>query len=168
MKHGGETFDLRNTPSKMGALSEFARNHPEAVRTGHPFYSFVTIGKNAHLFENLDNRSGYGLDSPFGVLMSLKGKIGVLGLDDQSSMTFYHFVEEQMQVKYRYFKEFTGEYINLKGEKSVKTYSLYVRDLEKNVITRVNPMGERLWQLSLYRGSRYDTPNFFRTIKRQF
>ena len=27
-------------------------------------------------------------------------------------MTFYHYIEEQEQVSYRYFKNFSGNYIN--------------------------------------------------------
>ena len=50
-------FDIRNTPSQMGALTEAARRYPGAVRTGHPIYSFMVIGKQAKLFEGVDNVS---------------------------------------------------------------------------------------------------------------
>lgn len=157
-------FDIKNTKSQMGSLSEYARNYTGSIRTGHPIYSFAAIGKNAHHLEGLDNISGYGIDSPFALLKELQGKIGILGLEDQNSMTFYHYVEESMMVDYRYFKEFNGTYIDKDGIKKNKTYKLFVRNLERGVETRVNPMGELLWEKGIYKGFRHNEPNFFRTI----
>tara|TARA_B100000767_G_scaffold32688_1_gene27924 strand:+ start:23984 stop:24766 length:783 start_codon:yes stop_codon:yes gene_type:complete len=157
-------FDIKNSKSQMGSLSEYARNYPGSIRTGHPIYSFAVIGKNAHHFEDLDNVSGYGIDSPFALLKDLQGKIGILGLEDQNSMTFYHYVEEFMKVDYRYFKEFSGIYVDKNGSEKNKTYKLFVRDLERGIETRVNPMGELLWEKGIYKGFRHNEPNFFRTI----
>lgn len=148
----GVTFDIRNTPSQMGALTEAGRKHPDAVRTGHPIYSFAVIGKMAHLFKDVDNFSGYGKDSPFKMLRDLDAKIAVLDLMDQNSMTFYHHIEEMNEVPYRYHKEFTGQYIDWQGNETTRTYGLFVRDLEKGVLTHVNPMGELLWENGLYSG----------------
>jgi len=150
----GVTFDIRNTPSQMGALTEAGRLHPDAVRTGHPIYSFAIIGKQAKRFEGLDNFSGYGSDSPFMHLRDLDAKIAVLDLPDQHSMTFYHHIEEMHSVPYRFHKEFTGTYIDWEGKESIKTYSLFVRDLDKGVLTHANPMGELLWENGLYHGFR--------------
>jgi aminoglycoside 3-N-acetyltransferase len=90
----GTTFDIRTTPSQMGALTEAGRAWPGAVRTGHPIYSFAAIGSRAEEFADVDNESGYGADSPFAMLRSMGGEIAVLDLPDQNSMTFYHHVEE--------------------------------------------------------------------------
>ena len=150
----GVTFDIRNTPSQMGSLTEAGRKHPDAVRTGHPIYSFSVIGKQSHHFQDIDNFSGYGPDSPFMKLRELDGKIAVLDLLDQNSMTFYHFIEEMNNVVYRYHKEFTGKYIDWEGTESIRTYGLFVRNLEKGVLTHVNPMGELLWKNGLYNGFR--------------
>jgi aminoglycoside 3-N-acetyltransferase len=92
----GVPFDKRITPSHMGALTEAGRMHPQAVRTGHPIYSFAAIGFAADKFKRIDNFSGYGSDSPFAVLRKMNGRIAVLDLPDQNSMTFYHHVEEML------------------------------------------------------------------------
>jgi aminoglycoside 3-N-acetyltransferase len=34
----GTPFDIRSTPSQMGALTEAARQYPGALRSGHPIY----------------------------------------------------------------------------------------------------------------------------------
>ena len=80
-------FDIRNTKSHMGSLSEYARNFSGSIRTGHPIYSFSVIGKNAHYFKDVDNLSGYGKDSPFAILRELDGKIGVLGLEEHDFLS---------------------------------------------------------------------------------
>jgi aminoglycoside 3-N-acetyltransferase len=151
----GVPFNTSTTKSQMGILSEIGRCHPEAVRTGHPIYSFGAIGKHSCDFVGLENYSGYGIDSPFGVLHRLEGKISILNLPDQHSMTFYHYVEECCNVDYRYHKNFTGKYVDSNGVESVKTFGLFVRDLNRGIKTDVNRMGELLWQLELYKGFRY-------------
>jgi len=147
-------FDMAQTPSHMGALTEAARIHPAAIRTGHPIYSFAVIGRLSNKFSLVDNYSGYGADSPFAILREIDGKISVLDLPDQSSMTFYHHVEEMLEVQYRYHKRFTGKYINMDGDEDIKSYGLYVRDIEKGVKTYVDPVGELLWKEGLYAGFR--------------
>ncbi len=160
----GMPFDIRTTPSQMGALSETGRLHRGAVRTGHPIYSFAAIGARADEFRGLNNRSGYGEDSPFAMLRAMHGKIAVLDLDDQDSMTFYHHVEEMADVPYRYFKAFSGAYVDAAGVPSIETYRLFVRDLGEGVRTHVNPCGELMWQAGLYRGERPGVGAGLRTI----
>jgi len=147
----GTPFDIRSTPSQMGALTEAARTDPAAIRSGHPIYSFAAIGPKAENF-SVDNKSGYGPDSPFAVLRELDGKIAVLDLPDQHSMTFYHHVEEMHEVPYRYHKHFTAPYTDASGASSERTYGLFVRNIEQGVLTDVNAMGELLWEQGLYRG----------------
>jgi aminoglycoside 3-N-acetyltransferase len=160
----GIPFDIRSTPSHMGALTEAARKYPGAVRTGHPIYSFAVLGAEADSFRHVDNYSGYGADSPFAILRELDGKIAVLDLPDQDSMTFYHHIEEMHQVPYRYFKEFTGKYTDADGETTTRTYGLFVRDLDRGVLTHVNPTGELLWANHLYEGDRPGEGNGLRVI----
>lgn len=160
----GVPFDMRFTPSKMGALTEIGRLFPGAVRTGHPIYSFAALGHKATAFVDINNRSGYGPDSPFAKLRELDGDIGVLDLPEQNSMTFYHHVEEMLEVTYRYHKSFTGSYTDLHGHETVRSYSLFVRDIESGVLTSVDRMGERLWDKGLYRGDRPGVDSGLRVI----
>ena len=163
----GAPFNIFQTPSHMGALTECGRLHPKSVRTGHPIYSFSVIGRHSDLFRSVDNFSGYGADSPFALLKDLNGKIAVIDLPDQQSMTFYHHIEEMNDVDYRYHKAFTGEYTGYNGETEMKTYGLFVRDLEKGVLTHVDPMGEVLWNKGHYCGCRPGEGNGMRVINAQ-
>lgn len=150
----GVPFDINTTPSQMGALTEAGRNWPGAVRTGHPIYSFAAIGARADEFADIKNRSGYGPDSPFAKLREVDGLIGVLDLPDQNSMTFYHHVEEMLDVPYRLQKDFTAPYTGKDGQERTETFSIFVRDIDKGVLTSVDRMGERLWDLGHYVGDR--------------
>jgi aminoglycoside 3-N-acetyltransferase len=150
----GVAFDIRSTPSQMGVLTETARQLDGAVRTGHPIYSFAVIGARAGEFAGVDNFSGYGADSPFAKLRALGGRIAILDLPDQHSMTFYHHVEEMKDVPYRFHKTFAGAYTDDSGATSRREYGLFVRDLEQGVRTDVDRMGELLWEQSLYSGDR--------------
>ena len=161
----GETFNINSTPSKMGVLTEYFRKNFNIIRTGHPIYSFAAYGKKTNYFLDLDNYSGHSEESPFGILKKLNGKIAILDLDDQHSMTFYHHVEEINRVSYRYFKKFSGNYIDRKQVQKNKTYALYVRKLEMGVKTHVNPAGELLWKEGLYKGDRPLNKSGLRTIE---
>lgn len=160
----GAVFDIRSTPSRMGSLTEAGRRYPGAVRTGHPLYSFAAIGAQAQRFAGLENFSGYGADSPFALLHAQGGKIAVLDLPDQQSMTFYHYVEEAHGAPWRYHKRFEGPYVGWDGRETRRAFGLFVRDLERGVLTHVNPMGERLWAQGLYAGQRPGQGGGLRTI----
>lgn len=161
----GVPFDIRTTPSQMGALTEAARLRADAVRTGHPVYSFAVLGAEARRFAQVDNFSAYGEDSPFAILRELDGKVAALDLEDFDSMTIYHHVEELKRVPYRYAKDFSGEYTDAGGRTSLRSYRIFVRDSEHGVVTNVNPAGESLWAAGLYRGCRPGVETGLRTIK---
>ena len=149
----------------MGILTEIARKKKNVIRTGHPIYSFCALGKHSKEFQGIDNESGYGHDSPFAKINEMDGKIAVIGLDDQHSMTSYHYVEECNQVDYRYYKSFTGDYVKEDGIKIEKTYTLYVRDIKRGVKTDVNRMMDFLWLKGLYIGKKPNEGYGMRTIK---
>ena len=160
----GVPFNIKNTPSHMGALTEVGRMHPSAIRTGHPIYSFAVIGYAAKKFRGINNFSGYGSDSPFAMLRKMNGKIAVLDRHDQNSMTFYHHVEEMHEVDYRYHKRFTADYTDEFGNTESRTYGLFVRNIEKGVLTHVNPAGELMWEKGLYSGHRPNEGSGLRVI----
>lgn len=142
----GQPWDVRSTPSQMGVLTEVARQDPRARRVFHPIYSFAIIGKHAEYLSGLRYKSSYERDSVFGKLRDLDGKIMVVGLSYTNSMTFFHHIEQMEGVDYRYLKQFTGQVTDWDGTTWIDTFEMLVRDIEKGVITEVNPMGELMEQ----------------------
>jgi aminoglycoside 3-N-acetyltransferase len=145
-------FSNNKTVSQMGILTECFRVKYCKYRTSHPIYSFGVYGEKQQLFSEIDNYSAYSEESPFGILKNLNAKIAVLDLEDQDSMTFYHHIEEVNNVPWRYFKKFKGVCENKDGKKINKECSIYVRKIELNIQTCVNPAGKLLWKNNLYRG----------------
>jgi aminoglycoside 3-N-acetyltransferase len=142
----GELWDVRKTPSHMGAMTDMVREHPDAKRVFHPIYSFAVLGKHADFLTLERYKSSYGANSLFAKLRQLNGKIMVIGLRYNDSMTFFHHVEEMEGVDYRYMKEFTGFVTDEEGNAYQDTFTMLVRDIEKGVITAVDPMGDLLEQ----------------------
>jgi aminoglycoside 3-N-acetyltransferase len=145
----GVPWDVRKTRSKMGALTEVVRVDPRAKRVFHPFYPFAVLGKHAEMLGNLRYKSAYERNSVFGKLRDLDGKIMVIGLSYNDSMTFFHHIEQMEGVDYRFLKQFTGEVTDENGNTYTDTFEMLVRDIDKGVMTMVNPMGALMEQAGI-------------------
>jgi len=137
----GEPWNVRTTPSHMGAITNMVREHPEAKRVFHPIYSFAILGKHAEFLTKERYKSSYGANSLFAKLRELDGKIMVIGLIYNDSMTFFHHIEEMEGVDYRYMKSFTEMVTDEDGTTYEDTFTMLVRDIDQGVHTRVDPMG---------------------------
>ncbi len=137
----GEPWDVRNTPSHMGIITELVRQDPRSLRVFHPIYSFSIIGKRAEFLTKERYKSSYERNSLFGKLRQIDGKIMVIGLSYNDSMTFFHHVEELEGVDYRYLKTFTGMVTDENGHTYEDSFQMLVRDIDQGVETMVDPMG---------------------------
>ena len=142
---GGTTFDLNNTPCKTGAIGTAALKREDFARTKHPIYSFAVKGYHAKELLDMDNKDSFGQDSPFAFFKEHKVKNYIIDVSLQNCFTFAHYVEEWSGVvKHRYVKDFTAGYIDGDGVESVRTYSMFVRDLDLDVRTTIDPIEEDL------------------------
>ncbi|MDE2430522.1 MAG: hypothetical protein KGM99_17515, partial [Burkholderiales bacterium] len=69
------------------------------------------------------------------------------------------------RVDYRYFKTFVSGYTGRDGISKERSYKLYVRDLERGVLTDVNPAGDLLWQHGLYKGDKPKSGSGLRVVR---
>lgn len=136
-------WDLSESESDMGVFTEYVRTHPDSTRTVHPFYSFAIFGDLSDDLGKVHSRDSFSTDYIFGKIHQMNAQILLLGLDYNSAMTFFHYVEQQEGVDYRYKKEFKGT-INIYGKEYYDIYSMLVRHLDRGIETHVNPMGKRL------------------------
>jgi aminoglycoside 3-N-acetyltransferase len=150
----GAPWDVRTTPSKMGVLTELVRTDPRAKRVFHPFYSFAVLGKHAEMLGSLRYKSAYERNSVFGKLRDLDGKIMVIGLSYNNSMTFFHHIEQMEGVDYRFLKQFTGEVTDENGNTYTDTFEMLVRDVDKGVMTMVDPMGALMEQAGVIKSAK--------------
>lgn len=123
-------YDIKRTKSEVGTLGNFILSKKnEFIRTQHPIYSFMVWGKDAEKLAQMDNHDGWDEDSPFAYMRKNHAKSVMLNTPVVRSFTFSHYVEKNINVPYRYTKDFTGIYIEKNDCKSIRTYSMYVRDL---------------------------------------
>ena len=137
-----EAFDYNKTLSKTGSLTNAALKRKDFKRTKHPIYSFVVWGQGTNALCSLENKSSFGDDSPFAYFYANGFKNLFIDIDYQSSATFVHYCEEKTGVPYRFQKDFAAEYIDVNGDCEMRTYSMYVRPLDDEVTTTINPMHE--------------------------
>ena len=130
----GVTFDYKTTPSKTGSLGSLALKRADFKRTKHPIYSFAVWGKYQDELCNMENKDAFGMDSPFAFFKKQNVKSYFVDISLLESFTYVHFVEEHSGcVHYRYIKNFTAGYIDEHRRENVRTYSMFVRDLDLDV-----------------------------------
>jgi len=131
-------FDILETPSRMGAITEIARLRPDAKRTPHPIYSFAVLGARAGEFAAAEDVEAYGPNSAFAVFHRTNGTIVSIGLDFNSTFSMHHYIEYNVGCDYRRIKEFSGIYVDCDRKPQVKMYSMFVRK-DDSVKTYINP-----------------------------
>lgn len=131
-------FDVLETPSKMGMITELARLRPDAKRTPHPIYSFSVWGARADEFAAADDVEAYGPNSAFAHFHKSNGTIVSIGLDFNNTFSMHHYIEYNVGCDYRRIKEFSGIYVGYDRVPRIKTYSMFVR-LNDRYKTYINP-----------------------------
>lgn len=142
----GVTFDYKKTKSKTGALSQKALTRKDFVRTKHPIYSFAVWGKDSEKLYSMNNISSFGSDSPFAYFEKENYKMIFLDVSFTDSLTFTHYLEEKLNVEYRFLKSFKGKYIDENNLESEREYSMYVRYLDFEVghnMDKIEEMAEK-------------------------
>jgi aminoglycoside 3-N-acetyltransferase len=96
-------FDVANTPSCVGALTEFFRKRPGTMRSVHPTHSVCGIGPGAGhmLSEHSRDVTPCGENSPYAKLNEAAGQILFLGCGLRPN-TSMHAVEELVEPAYLY------------------------------------------------------------------
>jgi aminoglycoside 3-N-acetyltransferase len=131
-------FDVLETPSKMGMITEQARLRPGAKRTPHPIYSFSALGPLADDFSKTEDVEAYGPNSAFALFHKLNATIISIGLDFNNSFSMHHYIEYNVGCDYRRVKEFSGIYMGYDRKPQIKKYSMFVR-LNDRVKTYIVP-----------------------------
>ena len=139
----GEPFDIRTSPSRVGALGNAAMKRADFKRTGHPIYSWMVWGKRAGELLQMDQPNAFGPGSVFDFLDINHAKQLTLGNTSSDSTTQMHHVEAACKVPYRFDKPFTGEYTDYSGNTCLKTYSMHVRPLNLKVTNTEGDRDER-------------------------
>ncbi|KEA46272.1 hypothetical protein CR66_03550 [Campylobacter mucosalis] len=127
-----EVYDKLNSKSTVGVLSEYFRHLGGVVRTDDPIFSFAIYGKDKDEYLK-PTTSCFGEGCVYEILHKKGAKFLCFG-DASKGWTFYLYAEQKIGVSYRYFKEFSGDFIDENGVKSHKSIKYFVRKLEAKSI----------------------------------
>ena len=94
LAQGKCVFDIRNSPSELGIITETFRKRPGVIRSLSPTHCTAGIGPKAWdiLKDHEQCRVSAGIGSPYHKLVQAWGKILLLGADHNSNTTL-HLVE---------------------------------------------------------------------------
>ncbi|MBT9147277.1 MAG: SPBc2 prophage-derived aminoglycoside N(3')-acetyltransferase-like protein YokD [Syntrophomonadaceae bacterium] len=106
----GSVFDVKNTPSEMGKISEALRNRKGTYRSYHLTHSVAAIGCKAKKLTKTHSVTPCGSESPFRKLIDWGGYILLLGIDQNVNTTF-HVIEEEKKLFYIKLKEIKNVFI---------------------------------------------------------
>jgi len=124
----GEIFDVSNTPSEVGLFSEKFRLLDGVQRSQHPIFSVCALGKYSDYFTSAVVDECFGEGTFFDRLYNQNVKIVTLGCALER-ITFVHFVEQRLNVPYRYLKKFSAQ-VTDSGISKTFDVSYFVRDLK--------------------------------------
>lgn len=129
----GIPFDIRNSPSRVGSLGNYASARGDFSRTRHPIYSWWVWGKHKDAICEIDEPSAFAEGGVFGFLYRRRGKQVGLGNLPNAALTQLHYAEAAARAPYRREKAFCGDYIDERGKSEKRTYSMHVRPLNMDV-----------------------------------
>lgn len=91
-----DVFDVANTPSKLGSVTEYFRKLPNAVRSAHPTEPVACVGPDADYFtqDHFGSLTPYDQYSPFYRISEKGGKILYLGVTLDNAGTNLHTLED--------------------------------------------------------------------------
>lgn len=136
-----EDFDVQLSPSKVGILSEEFRKLDSTTRSLNPIFSVSTYGKYKNDLQNSSIYDCFSDESCFGILYLLNGKI--INLACNFEVTFLHYVEQKINVSYRYLKKFEGFLINKGIKRRVET-NYFVGNLDINYSMDLSKLKDEL------------------------
>lgn len=89
-------FDVQNDVSKLGAITEYFRKLPNAIRSEHPTEPVSCVGPNAAFFvgNHFGNITPYNENSPFFKVSQMNGKILYVGVTLDNAGTNLHTLED--------------------------------------------------------------------------
>ena len=121
-----EAFDVKNSPSALGAITEYFRKLHNVKRSAHPTEPVACLGPDADFYTggHIGELTPYTERSPFARISERGGKILYIGVTFDNAGTNLHTLEDAVDFKYPvYFNEvFDVKLILENGEqKTVQT-----------------------------------------------
>ena len=154
----GESYDVRNSRSYMGALSEYARKQSGRYRTEDPLLS-VSVPQELEPMYSHPSRHSLGEGSALDTLHHMNDvKFLFFGAEMANCFTYVHYVEKLLSVPYRFDMPFEGEILypdgriarrtqvihtQCRGAKLPAKYDYFEKELEEKGLLKKRSVGDR-------------------------
>ncbi|HEY9070146.1 MAG TPA: AAC(3) family N-acetyltransferase [Candidatus Ozemobacteraceae bacterium] len=110
-----EVFNILETPSTVGRVTEYLRKRRPHRRTVDPFFSFLLYGNVGMAHCLVRDYECFGDQSLFAELHQLDGYVCCIGNVFYNIPTEVHYFERKLGVDYRFNKEFSGTLVDVDG-----------------------------------------------------
>ena len=142
------TFDKKRDDSDCsGVLANHAMHTPGFYRTSQPIHSYTVRGPRTEEVLSRPCTTSWGDDSVIAWMGEVNARFCPLGLPWHYACSFFHRIEEVLQIPYRYYKRFPGTLLDNGheiGECVEVKYCYSLEVLPKFNHTKVQPIMNRM------------------------
>jgi aminoglycoside N3'-acetyltransferase len=122
-----QVFDILETPSDVGLVTEFLRERYPYKRTIDPFFSYLVFGEKGSAHFKIGDYECFGEKSLIGDLFTQDGYICSVGDVFHNTPTEVHYIEKLLNVHYRFNKVFNGIIKDYEGKHHQQKTTFYCR-----------------------------------------
>jgi len=135
-------FDLLNSPSKAGAITEALRTRKNSERSFHPTDAVTANGPLAHYFvkDHYGQLTPYNQNSPYYRLAEKNARILNVGVPLSTSCTNLHLLEDAVAFKYPVYHQHIYEVKMIDGNGQVHYMKTKVHDPRYSEKRRANEL----------------------------
>ena len=129
-----ETYDMQNSESTVGYVTEALRKKNNALRTMDPLFSYIVFGNglSGDYYHSRDYEC-FGNDSLVSELYKKNAMLCSISASWTRTFTELHLIERMLELKYRKNKIFYGETIDFDGGSHKTNVTFFCRDYDYNL-----------------------------------
>jgi len=120
-------FHILKSSGQSGLLGNILLKKYSSLRTHHPLFSFLCFGNKFEKYKKIKNTNGTGKNSIWKHFIDDEFDLVTLGHNYSRSITHMHYIEDILNVVYRFNLKFLVKYTNRKNITSRKTFSFLAR-----------------------------------------
>jgi aminoglycoside 3-N-acetyltransferase len=129
-----KTYDIVNTPARVGVFPEFFRRQSSVIRTMDPMFSLAIWGADAEDLALGVSKNSFGKGSFYERMLTHNAKLVSFGLNKYDP-TFIHYAEQYFHenirsLDYRFVKKFEGELVDIEGNRYSDVHYCFSRHLD--------------------------------------
>jgi aminoglycoside N3'-acetyltransferase len=123
-------FHIIKSPGQSGLFGNILLKKYSKFRTFHPMYSFLCFGNDSKKYKKIINSGATSKNSMWKYFIEDQFKLVTLGHHYSRSLTHVHYIEQLLNVYYRFKLKFTLDYTDTKNNTKKKTFSFFARKAE--------------------------------------